>query len=75
MNIFVSNLSLRMNQDSLKELFEKFGDVTACKIITDKFIGKSRKFGFVEMPNEEDGQKAIDRLNEKDIDGRTILVS
>lgn len=75
MNIFVSNLSFRMNQDALKELFEKFGEVTSCKIVTDKFTGKSRGFGFVEMSDDVAGQKAIDGLNEKDVDGRNMLVS
>lgn len=75
MNIFVSNLSFRMDQDSLKELFENFGEVSSCKIMTDKFTGKSRGFGFVEMPNDDDAQKAIDGLNEKDVDGRNISVS
>lgn len=75
MNIFVSNLSFRMNQDTLKELFENFGEVSSCKIMTDKFTGKSRGFGFVEMPSDDDGQKAIDGLNEKDVDGRNISVS
>lgn len=75
MNIFVSNLSFRMNQDTLKELFENFGEVTSCKIMTDKFTGKSRGFGFVEMPDDAAGQKAIDGLNEKDVDGRNISVS
>lgn len=75
MNIFVSNLSFRMNQDALKELFENFGEVSSCKLMTDKFTGKSRGFGFVEMPSDDDGQKAIDGLNEKDVDGRNISVS
>lgn len=75
MNIFVSNLSFRMDEDSLRELFENFGEVSSCKIMTDKFTGKSRGFGFVEMPNDENGQKAIDGLNEKDADGRLLKVS
>lgn len=75
MNIFVSNLSFRMDQNSLKELFENFGEVTSCKIMTDKLSGKSRGFGFVEMPNDEDAEKAIEGLNEKDVDGRSISVS
>src|SRR6185312_12814701 len=75
MNIFVSNLSFRMDQDTLKELFENFGEVTSCKIMTDKFTGKSRGFGFVEMPDDTNGQKAIDGLNEKEVDGRNISVS
>lgn len=75
MNIFVSNISFRMDQDSLKELFENFGEVSSCKIMTDKFTGKSRGFGFVEMPDDAAAQKAIDGLNEKDVDGRNISVS
>lgn len=75
MNIFVSNLSFRMDQDSLRELFENFGEVSSCKIMTDKFTGKSRGFGFVEMPNDDDAQQAIERLHEKDVDGRNISVS
>lgn len=75
MNIFVSNLSFRMNQDALKELFENFGEVSSCKIMTDKFTGKSRGFGFVEMPDDAAAQNAIDGLNEKDVDGRNISVS
>jgi len=64
-----------MDQDTLKELFENFGEVTSCKIMTDKFTGKSRGFGFVEMPDDTNGQKAIDGLNEKEVDGRNISVS
>jgi|SRR6185437_4592430 len=75
MNIFVSNLSFKVEEDSLKQLFQNFGEVTSCKIITDKFTGKSRGFGFVEMKSDEDGQKAIDGLNETDFDGRNISVS
>lgn len=75
MNIFVSNLSFKADEDSLKQLFQNYGEVNSCKIITDKFTGKSRGFGFVEMKNDEDGQKAIDGLNESDFDGRNISVS
>jgi RNA recognition motif-containing protein len=75
MNIFVSNLSFRLDEESLKQLFQNFGEVSSCKIVTDKFTGRSRGFGFVEMSNDEDGQKAIDGLHEKDVDGRNISVS
>ncbi len=75
MNIFVSNLSFKADEESLKQLFQNYGEVNSCKIITDKFTGKSRGFGFVEMKNDEDGQKAIDGLNESDFDGRNISVS
>jgi len=74
-NIFVSNLSFKFNEDSLRELFQNYGAVNTCKIITDKFTGKSRGFGFVEMNNDEEGQKAINELNESEHDGRNISVS
>lgn len=74
MNIFVSNLSFKSNDESLKKLFENYGEVTSCKIIKDKFSGKSRGFGFVEM-NDEVGQQAIDQLNATEFEGREISVS
>lgn len=75
MNIFVSNLSFKLQEDALSELFQNYGEVSSCKIITDKFSGRSKGFGFVEMPNDADGQKAIDGLNEQEVDGRNISVS
>jgi RNA recognition motif-containing protein len=74
-NIFVSNLSFKFNEDSLNQLFQQYGTVNSSKIITDKFTGKSRGFGFVEMPNDEEGHKAIEALNETEHDGRSISVS
>jgi RNA recognition motif-containing protein len=74
-NIFVSNLSFKFNEDSLRQLFQDYGEIDSCKIITDKFTGKSRGFGFVEMKNEEDAQKAINSLSESEHDGRNISVS
>lgn len=75
MNIFVSNLSFKIQQDTLQELFQNFGEVSSCKIVTDKFSGRSRGFGFVEMSNDVEGQKAIDGLNDQEVDGRNISVS
>ncbi len=75
MNIFVSNLSFKFDEGSLKELFQSYGEVNSCKIITDKFTGKSRGFGFVEMNNVAEGQKAIDALDGTEHDGRNISVS
>jgi RNA recognition motif-containing protein len=75
MNIFVSNLSFKFDESALRGLFEGYGEVSSCKIITDKFTGKSRGFGFVEMPNVAEGQKAIDGLNETEHDGRNINVN
>jgi RNA recognition motif-containing protein len=75
MNIFVSNLNFKVRSEDLKTLFSTYGEVVSSKVITDKFSGKSRGFGFVEMKNDEDGQKAIDELNQKDYEGRNISVS
>lgn len=75
MNIFVSNLNFKVRSEDLKNLFEKYGEVVSSKVITDKFSGKSRGFGFVEMKNDEDGQKAIGELDQKDFEGRNITVS
>lgn len=75
MNIYVANLSWNTNSDSLQDLFSQFGEVTSAYIINDRETGRSRGFGFVEMPDEEAGQKAIDTLNETDFEGKTISVS
>ena len=75
MNIFVSNLNFKVRSEDLKQLFEQYGEVASTKVITDKFSGRSRGFGFVEMKNDSDGQKAIDELNQKEYEGRSISVS
>lgn len=75
MNIFVSNLNFKVRNEDLKNLFQEYGEVVSSKVITDKFSGRSRGFGFVEMKNDSDGQKAIDELNQKDYEGRSISVS
>ena len=75
MNIYVANLSWNTNSDSLQELFSQYGEVTSAYIINDRETGRSRGFGFVEMPNDEDGQKAIDTLNETEFEGKNIAVS
>ena len=69
MNIYVANLSWNTNSDSLQELFSQYGEVTSAYIINDRETGRSRGFGFVEMPNDEEGQKAIDALNETEFEG------
>jgi len=74
MNIFVAKLNFDTNESTLKEAFEGYGTVDSAKIIMDKFSGKSKGFGFVEMPNDEEAQAAIDGLNDQDFDGRTIVV-
>jgi len=75
MNIFVSNLNFKVRNEDLKNLFQQYGEVVSTKVITDKFSGRSRGFGFVEMKNDADGQKAIDELNQKEYEGRSISVS
>jgi RNA recognition motif-containing protein len=75
MNIFVSNLNFKVRSEDLKNLFQQYGEVLSTKVITDKFSGKSRGFGFVEMKNDDDGQRAIAELDQKDFEGRNITVS
>ncbi|MDR1645130.1 MAG: RNA-binding protein [Tannerellaceae bacterium] len=75
MNIYVSNLSFSTSSESLQELFSAYGEVTSSKIITDRETGRSRGFGFVEMPNDTEGQNAISELNETDLEGKTISVT
>ena len=74
MNIFVARLNFDTIESDLQSAFEAYGAVDSVKIITDKFTGKSKGFGFVEMPNDEEAQEAINALNDTDMDGRTIVV-
>ncbi len=75
MNIYVGNLAWGMTDDDLKSSFEEFGEVTSAVIIKDKFTGRSRGFGFVEMTSEEAGEKAVAALNGKDLKGREVKVN
>lgn len=75
MNIYVSNLSFSVQDEDLKEFFAEYGEVTSSKVITDKFTGKSRGFGFVEMSDDEAAKKAIAELDQATVDGRTIRVT
>ena len=75
MNIFISNLSFRIDDNDLKQVFEEYGEVLSARVVTDKMSGKSRGFGFVEMKNDNEGQAAIDELNQAEYDGRVISVS
>ena len=74
MNIYVSNLSFNVQDEDLKEFFTEYGEVSSAKVITDKFTGKSRGFGFVEMPDDEAAQKAIAELDQASVENRTIRV-
>ncbi len=73
MNIFVARLNYSTSSDSLRELFEKFGEVNSCKVIMDRETGRSKGFGFVEM-DDNDGYIAIEELNESEFEGRNIVV-
>ncbi|MFT3739856.1 MAG: RNA-binding protein [Breznakibacter sp.] len=75
MNIFVGSLPFHVEEAELRSIFEEYGEVASAKIITDKFSGKSRGFGFIEMPDDEVAQKAIEELNGAELDGRTIVVN
>jgi RNA recognition motif-containing protein len=74
-NIFVSNLSYQLNSEDLQEAFEAYGEVASAKIIMDKFTGRSRGFGFVEMSDDNSADEAISALNGADLDGKTISVA
>ena len=74
MNIYVSNLSFNVEDEDLKEFFAEYGEVSSAKVITDKFTGKSRGFGFVEMPNDEAAKKAISELDNASVENRNIRV-
>jgi len=75
MNIYIANLSYGVNDADLAELFQEYGEVSSAKVISDKFTGKSRGFGFVEMPNDADGLKAVKELNGVEFDGKVIVVN
>jgi len=75
MNIYVGNLSRDVTEEDLRQAFQSFGQVTSVSIIKDKFSGESRGFGFLEMPNKAEAQKAIMDLNGKELKGRTLTVN
>jgi len=74
-NIFVGNLSFNTSEDELRQLFEPFGQVERVSILTDRDTGRSRGFGFVEMANNDEGEKAISTLNGSQVGGRTLNVN
>ncbi len=75
MNIYVGNLSYKVSDKDLQEVFEEFGTVTSAKVIKDRDTGRSKGFAFVEMENDDDAQTAIDELDGAEIDGRTVKVN
>jgi RNA recognition motif-containing protein len=75
MNIYVGNLSWNLKDQDLSNLFASHGEVSSAKIVTDKFTNRSKGFGFVEMPNDDQAQAAIAALNGTEVDGRNIVVN
>lgn len=75
MNIYAGNLSWNLKDQDLQNLFAPHGEVTSAKIVTDKYTGRSKGFGFVEMANDEQAQAAIAALNGTEVDGRSIVVN
>lgn len=75
MNIYVGNLSYGMSEDELREAFGAFGEVSSVKILMDRETGRSRGFGFVEMPNQNEAETAIAQLNGKDVGGRALRIN
>lgn len=75
MNIYISNLNYSVSDDQLQDLFATYGEISSAKVIMDRETGRSRGFGFVEMPDDAAAQKAIDELNQADFEGKTINVN
>ena len=74
-NLFVGNLPYAMDNDKLSQLFAAAGTVVSAKVISDKYSGRSRGFGFVEMTTDEETKKAIEMFNGKDVEGRALVVN
>lgn len=75
MNIYVGNLSWNLKDQDLANLFTPYGEVASAKIVMDKFTQRSKGFGFVEMPSDEQAQAAIAQLNGSEVDGRNLVVN
>jgi RNA recognition motif-containing protein len=75
MNLYIGNLSFETTERDLQQAFEAYGAVSSASVITDRETGRSRGFGFVEMPTESEARAAIDGLNDKDLNGRDLKVN
>jgi RNA recognition motif-containing protein len=75
MNIYVGNLPFRVDDDELRQIFEAYGEVTSTSVINDKITGRSRGFGFVEMPVDSEAEEAIKKLDGANIKGRVLKVN
>ncbi len=74
-NLFVGNYSWNLNEEDMRELFAPYGELEDVKLIIDRMTGRSKGFGFVKFVNEEDAAKAVEELNDKEVDGREIKVT
>ena len=75
MNIYVGNLTFDVSEDDLREAFKQFGEIAEIRLIMDKYSGKSKGFGFIEMPSKAEAEKAIEEMNGKDFKGRALNVN
>lgn len=75
MNIYVANLSFRIQDENLREIFEDYGTVSSAKVVKDRETGKSRGFGFVEMPDDTQAKSAIEQLNDAEWDGKILKIT
>lgn len=75
MQIYVGNMSYRSSEESIKDLFGQFGEVKSVKLITDRETGRAKGFGFVEMTSDSEANEAIESLNGKEFDGRTLRIN
>jgi len=75
MNIYVGNLAYTVTEDDLKEAFSEFGEISSVRLVSDKFSGKSKGFGFIEMPDNSEAEAAMNALNESSFKGRDIKVN
>ena len=75
MNVYVGNLNYDLSEDDLEQAFEEFGEVTSAKIISDRYSGRSKGFGFVEMSSDDEAKAAIEALSGKELNGRTMVVN
>jgi len=75
MNIYIGNLPYSISEDELRELFAAHGEVSSANIIMDRESGRSKGFGFVEMPDKAQGEAAVNALNQTDVQGRSVRVN
>lgn len=74
-NIYIGNLNFATTEEGLKSIFEEYGKVESVKIIVDHFTGRSRGFGFIKMPNDEEARTALTKLDGLDLDGRELRIN